>query len=227
MILTNKVKLQDILTPDIDIIVDLLYERELITRRGEYIFTYIFHGYQSAASSLLDNILGQGEERCSAFLNRLNEEDVLELCPALKAMPWYVDQTKNPGQEETHSGEGSGPKPEEHEHIVTESGMENKAYLHILKNKVNLQGILMSDIENLLELLCQRKVITRRQRYAILCQRILGGPTTALVDKIMDMGEERCNAFLDVLKGEDVIQMYPDLKTMPWYVNQTKNAVMG
>ena len=35
------------------------------------------------------------------------------------------------------------------------------------------------------------------------------------------------NAFLDVLKGEDVIQMYPDLKTMPWYVNQTKNAVMG
>ena len=109
MILTNKVKLQDILTPDIDIIVDLLYERKLITRRGRYIFIYIFHGYQSAASSLLDNILGQGEERCSAFLNRLNEEDVLELCPALKTMPWYADQTKNPGQEETHSGEGSGP----------------------------------------------------------------------------------------------------------------------
>ena len=106
MILTNKVKLQDILTPDIDIIVDLLYERELITRRQRYSF---FDGHQSAASSLLDNILGQGEERCSAFLNRLNEEDVLELCPALKTMPWYADQTKNPGQEETHSGEGSGP----------------------------------------------------------------------------------------------------------------------
>ena len=222
MILTNKVKLQDILTPDIEIIVDFLYERELITRRQRFSF---FYEHQSAASSLLDNILGQGEERCSAFLNRLNEEDVLELCPALKTMPWYVDQTKNPGQEETHSGEGSGPKPEEHEHIVTESGMENKAYLHILKNKVNLQGILMSDIENLLELLCQRTVTTRRQRYAVLCQRILD-PTTVLVDRIMAMGEERCIAFLEVLKGEDVIQMYPDLKTMPWYVNQTKNAVM-
>ena len=79
-----------------------------------------------------------------------------------------------------------------------------------------LQDILMSDIENLLELLHERQLITRRQRYSVY--RNLD-PAIALVDKIMGMGEERCNAFLDMLNGEDVIQMFPALKTMPWYVD--------
>ena len=195
MLRINNLKLQNILASDIGHFIGSTYQEDLIDW-ADYI-ELVDMSPHTAAIELLDTIIWKGEKTCDAFISMLQTNELAARRPELMTLAYL--------------------------HTLQKLTMRAQVAQEIIrKNKLALQDILMSDIENLLELLCERELITRWQRYSLSNLNL--DPATALVDKIIGMGESTCNAFLDMLKGEDVIEMFPALKTTPWFVDQTKNA---
>ncbi|XP_070700894.1 caspase-8-like [Pempheris klunzingeri] len=82
-------------------------------------------------------------------------------------------------------------------------------------NKIAIQQALCGDYKLILNKVCERELITGREYNNLksINKEDVEGHVIELMDKIMNKGEDTCQAFLDLLQtDEDVKETYPELK---------------
>lgn len=89
----------------------------------------------------------------------------------------------------------------------------------VRRNKTAIGTILCADYGLILNKVDEKKLITRHEYNNL--KSINGvdvwGHVIALVDKIMNKGEDTCEAFLNLLQtDDDVKSTYPQLKNLQW-----------
>lgn len=89
----------------------------------------------------------------------------------------------------------------------------------IRRNKTAIEEILCADYGLILNKVDEKKLISRREygNLKSISREDVWGHVVALVDKIMNKGDDTCKAFLDLLQtDEDIKTTYPQLKDIPW-----------
>lgn len=87
----------------------------------------------------------------------------------------------------------------------------------VRRNKVAIQTTLCGDHRLILNKVHERKLITAREYNNLksINKEDVEGHVVELVDKIMNKGDDTCQAFLNLLQTDEDIQMtFPDLKNM-------------
>ena len=88
----------------------------------------------------------------------------------------------------------------------------------IKTHKTTLQDILKAEISYVIQRVFEAKLVVEFQ-YDDL--KNISPPSKAaseLVDKILSKGETTCMAYLSLLQETKLTEVFPDLRTMPWYV---------
>ncbi|XP_034559170.1 caspase-8-like [Notolabrus celidotus] len=87
----------------------------------------------------------------------------------------------------------------------------------VRRNKIVIQTTLCGDYTLILNKVLEQKLITGREYNNLksINKETLEGHAVELVDKIMNKGEESCQAFLNLLQtDEDIKETYPELKNI-------------
>lgn len=94
---------------------------------------------------------------------------------------------------------------------------QDKAKEILRRNKIAIQTTLCADHRLILNKVRERALITEREYINLksINREDVEGHVVELVDKIMYKGEERCQAFLNLLQtDEDIKQTYPELQNI-------------
>ncbi|XP_073347170.1 caspase-8-like isoform X2 [Pagrus major] len=88
----------------------------------------------------------------------------------------------------------------------------------VRRNKTAIQTILCADHRLILNKVDEKRLITRREYNNLKTMKEdVEGLINELVDKIMDKGDDTCQAFLDLLQtDEEIKDTYPELKKIQW-----------
>lgn len=84
----------------------------------------------------------------------------------------------------------------------------------VRRNKTAIETILCADYGLILNKVEEKKLITRREYNNLkgINKEDVWGHVVALVDKLMDKGDDTCTAFLNLLQtDEDIRNTYPEL----------------
>lgn len=89
----------------------------------------------------------------------------------------------------------------------------------VRRNKTAIETILCADYGLILNKVEEKKLITRREYNNLkgINREDVWGHVVALVDKLMDKGDDTCTAFLNLLQtDEDIRTTYPELGKIKW-----------
>lgn len=89
----------------------------------------------------------------------------------------------------------------------------------VRRNKTAIETILCADYGLILNKIDEKKLITRREYNNLksINREDVWGHVVALVDKIMNKGDDTCKAFLNLLQTDEEIKTtYPELRNLQW-----------
>ncbi|XP_075954101.1 caspase-3-like isoform X2 [Anarhichas minor] len=86
----------------------------------------------------------------------------------------------------------------------------------VRRNKTDIVETLCGDYMLILNKVHENKLITQREYNNLksIEKEDVEGHVVGLVDKLMNKGEDSCKAFLNLLQTDDIIDTYPELKSM-------------
>ncbi|XP_005804657.1 caspase-8-like isoform X1 [Xiphophorus maculatus] len=84
------------------------------------------------------------------------------------------------------------------------------------RNKTKLIDVFCIDYPFILNKVQENKLVTSREYTNLksINKEHVAGHVIELVDKIMNKGEETCQNFLELLQTDDIVETFPDLKSM-------------
>ena len=192
MMITNKTKIQDILGADINYVLEKLLERRIITERDHRNITTMTCNSRDPTIKLVDKIMDKGDTTCQVFLSMLRKPAFTDQFPDLKNQPWYSSTA-----------------------CVDFHRSGTNAINMMITNKTKIQDILGADINYVLNLVLEKRLITMRE-YRNLTFGYSGNsnPIVKLVDTVMYKGQTTCTEFLSILQSSCFSERFPDLKML-------------